>query len=240
MKSKSLVLSSIILVLFIISCTPEISDTTPTLTPADSKWGSIQPNSRVKEPAPNAEILSLLEKNKEATNYHYMFDADNADGYEVFILGSKVKKVYTDTRHLRGDIFYNAIYLDQGTRTALGICNKPGTSCSSAWNKVYVVDYDLENIGTTPIDIVTQVHNPQKVGSEVLMNRALTIIEYINADGNRELLSLDNYYGLPSRQVIYASDDDENIEESHTFTRLSVGEVDEEDVTLSAEYELQE
>lgn len=238
MGSKYSVMTGIVLFLFLISCTSDVVQDTPALAPAESKWGSIQPRSRVKEPAPNADILALLGRNKDSTNYHYMFDADNAQGYEVFILGAKVKKEYTDTRHLRGDIFYNIIYLDQDARTAFGICTKPGTSCSSAWNKVYVVDYDMENIGTTPIDIVKQVHNPQKVGSEMLMNRALTIIEYINADEKRERLSLDDYYGLPSRQVIYSADDE--IEESHTFTRLSVGDVDEEDIMLSQEYVMQE
>lgn len=240
MKSKVLVLGIIVLVLFIISCTPEISDTTPTPTPVDSKWGSIQPSSRVKEPTSNAQIVALLEKNKEATNYHYVFDADKAEGYEIFLLGSKVKKVYTDTRYLRGDIFYDIIYMDKERKTAIGICNKPGTTCSGIWNNAYALEYDTQEGGPTPTDILSQVHNPQEVGSEVLMNRALTIIEYINPQERRERLSLDNYYGLPSRQVIYGSDDNEDIIESHTFTKLSVGQVEDEDVTLSSEYVLQE
>lgn len=239
MKSKLFILAIILVVLFLISCAKEITETSPDPEPASgSRWGSIQPSSRVTEPAPNAGIIALLEKNKDATNYHYVFDADRSEGYEVFISGSKVKKVYLEAKPLRGDIFYNAIYLDREIKTAVGICNKLGVTCGAIWNKAYLLDYGPENIGPTPVEIIQKVGNAQEVGSEVLLNRDLKIIEFINAEGKKEHWSLDNYYGLPSRQVIYSSDD--KVEESHTFTKLSVGQVRQEEVTLPAEYVLQE
>jgi len=242
MKPKIFILSLIFLILFLVSCTKEIPEAAPAPEPSSgTQWGSIQPSSRVKEPAQNAEIMALLEKNKDVTNYHYVFDADNAGGYEVFILGSKIKKAYLEAKPLRGDIFYNTIYLDMETKTAIGLCNKPGVTCGAIWNKAYALDYELENVGPTPAEIIAKVRNPQEVGSEVLMNRALTIIEYVNSEGNKERLSLDNFYGLPSRQAIYSSaEDGAEIEESHTFTRLSVGQVREEEITLPEEYVMQE
>ena len=240
MKSKKLIIvAAVILVLFLISCTSPAPETTS--SPEESsgtQWGTIQPSSRVKEPAPNADIVALLQRNKDVTNYHYVFDADKVEGYEVFISGSNVKKVYIDAKPLRGDIFYNTIYLNRETKTAVGICNKPGVTCGAIWNKAYIVDYESENIGPTPVEMIDTVRNPQEVGSEVMLNRDLTIIEFINADGKKERWSLDDFYGLPSRQVIYSSD--EEIEESHTFIKLSVGQVQEEEVRLPEEYIIQE
>lgn len=239
MKSKLYVVAAALMILFLISCTPSTPETAPAPESASGpQWGSIQPSSRVKEPAPNAEIVELLEKNKEATNYHFVFDADKAEGYEVFISGSKVKKVYLDAKPLRGDIFYNTIYLNRETKTAVGICNKPGVTCGAIWNKVYTINYEQENIAPTPVEIIDQARNPQEVGSEVMMNRKLTIIEFTNADGKKERWSLDNFYGLPSRQVIYSSDG--VVEESHTFTKLSVGQVREDEITLPTDYVIQE
>lgn len=238
MKSKLIIVATLILVLFLISCTPKIQQTIPAPEPSsETQWGTIQPSSRVKEPTPNAEIIALLQRNKDATNYHYSFDADKVEGYEVFIFGSNVKKVYVDTKPLRGDVFYNTVYLNRETKTAVGICNKPGVTCGAIWNKAYVVDYESENIAPTPVEMINTARNPQEVGSEVMLNRDLTIIEFMNSDGKKERWSLDDFYGLPSRQEIYSVDDE--IEESHTFIKLSVGQVREEDVTLPAEYVLQ-
>lgn len=239
MKSKYVVLLTVLAALFLFSCTSSTPETAPLPEPSsESQWGSIQPSSRVKESAPNAEILELLEKNKDATNYHYFFDAEKADGYEIFISGSKVKKVYLDAKPLRGDIFYNNIYLNLETKTAVGICNKPGVTCGAVWNKAYVLDYTTEKIGLTPVEMIPRVNNPQEIGSEVMLNRDLTILEFVNADGKKERWSVDDFYGLPSRQIIYSADDE--VEESHTFTRLSVGQVQDEEVALPKEYELQE
>ncbi len=228
-----------LLIFLLVACTPQVSETIPLPEPSSgTQWGSIQPSSRVQEPAPNAEIIELLEKNKDATNYHYVYDAEKADGYEVFISGSKVKKVYLDTKPLRGDIFYNTIYLNRETKTAVGICNKPGVTCGAIWNKAFVLDYDKEKISSTPVELLSRVSNPQEAGSEVLLSRELTIIEFTNADGKKERWSVDDFYGLPSRQAVYSPDDE--VEEIHTFIKLSVGQVREEEVTLPEEYVVQE
>lgn len=237
--SKKIFLLIGLLIFLLVACTPKVSETAPLSEPASgTQWGSIQPRSRVEELATNAEIIELLAKNKDAANYHYMFDADKSEGYEVFILGSKVKKVYLDTKPLRGDIFYNTIYLNRETKTAVGICNNPGVSCGAIWNKAYPLDYSKENISPTPVEILSRASNPREAGSEVLLNRELTIIEFINVEGKKERWSVDNFYGLPSRQAVYSPDDE--IEESHTFIKLSVGQVREEEVTLPEEYVLQE
>lgn len=222
----------VLLVTFLISCTSEDLQNTFAPAPAEPKWGSIQPKSKIMPPVPNAGIVALLEKNKDALNYRYFFDAGDADGHDVLIYRSKAKKIYTDTKHLRRDIFYDTVYLNLETRTAVATCEKSGSTCSPLWHQAYNIPY--EKLYPTPVEIAQEVNEPIELGSEVLMNRALTIIEYINAKGKRERLSLDNFYGLPSRQVIYSAAGE--VEESHMFTRLSVGQVQEEEVTLPRDY----
>lgn len=245
MQSKLYVVAAVLMMLFLVSCTPSISQNNPASAPSSgTQWGSIQPSSRVKVPTANSksstEIQDLIDKNQNATNYYYyFFDSVHGQGYIVSAVGSKVKKVYDDSFHLRGDIFYTTVYLDTTAQTAFAACDQVISSCSPSWKKAYPVDYDMYKIGPTPVQIIQQVHDPQKVGSEVMLNRDLTLIEYINPFGKTETLSIDNYYGLPSRQIVYSIAEDEEIEQSNTFTKLSVGQLKEKDVTLPVDYVVQ-
>ena len=194
------------------------------------------PHTTISKPKMNPVMQELLHKNKFATNYYYMFDGDNAQGYEVFRRGNRIKKVYTDTIELRNGVYYNKVYIDLDGQKAIGICDKPGVTCHSLWNNAFELSFEKEKIYPTPVDIINQVQYAESVGSEVIDNRQLTIIEYTNPEGNKERLSVDNYYGLPLRQVKY--DPFGNIEEKHTFTNIVMGQLHEEDVILPPQYSM--
>ncbi|MBI2666708.1 hypothetical protein HYX13_03795 [Candidatus Woesearchaeota archaeon] len=66
--------------------------------------------------------------------------------------------------------------------------------------------------------------------------RSTEIIEDLNIEGKLERLSLDKFYGLPLKQVIYSSADPKSeMEVKHTYTRLGVGQLKEKDVILPEE-----
>ena len=190
----------------------------------------------IPKPRMNTVMEELVNKNKQATNYNYAFDAQDARGYEVYRIGNKIKKVYTDTVQLRNEVYYNKVYLDLDAQKAIGICDKSGITCSDIWNQAFEIDIEKENIYPSPVEIMNQVNYAESVGSENFDDRALTIIEYTNPAGNKERLSVDKYYGLPLRQVIY--DADGIIKEKHTFTKIAVGQLQEEDVTLPPQYKV--
>ena len=63
----------------------------------------------IPKPRMNTVMEELVNKNKQATNYNYAFDAQDARGYEVYRIGNKIKKVYTDTVQLRNEVYYNKV-----------------------------------------------------------------------------------------------------------------------------------
>ena len=196
------------------------------------------------------EIEELIAKGRNAANYNYFFSSlvrDNygiytETSYTVFVKEEKTKKVYLNPKKLRGDIFYNEIYLDNTKKTAIGICTKIGILCEKILDKAYAVDYLSEKIDVTPAELLKGVGlNAAKVGEEVIDNRKTTIIEYTNAKGQKERLSLDNHFGLPLKQIIYeTSDDQEIILETNRFSKFSVGNVLTKEVTLPEKYQIVE
>lgn len=254
MRPMLILLGIVVLSFLLISCTPsspvaeesrvvseaskvsEILENEPSVNtaPASPSTRTIR---RVSPPALDPEIALLLNKNKDVTNYYYVYDASRASGYEVAVRGDKVKKTYSAPLKLRGDIYYDTIYLDRKQQTARGSCERPGILCRPHLKQFFVVEYTP--LPPTPIDLVQPVTSAKKVGTEMFDDRQLQVIEFFNSAGKRERLSIDNYYGLPFRQVIYSSADmDADIEEEHTFTDISVGQVKASAVTLPADYVL--
>ncbi len=215
-----------------------------------SETTEILPQETQPEQQLDPEIEELLTKGKDDTNYNYLFLSRVRDDYgnyneawyTVFVKDKKAKKVYLDPKKLRGDIFYNEVYLDTEKGTAIGICTTLGVLCEKILDKAYALDYSSEKVGVTPVDVLKKVGlNAKKVGEEVLDNRKTTLIEYTNFKGQKERLSVDNYFGLPLKQVIYlASGEEEIIAETTTFSKISVDNVRSADVTLPEKYQLVE
>lgn len=198
-------------------------------------------------PAPAAEkklapaVQALVDKGKAITNYKYTFDSGLfGPSYEVYVRGNLVKKILADTVKLDQDIFYNEVYMDLTARTATAICSKSGSvSCQSHYNEAFTVPYTTERPAFFPVDLFARINTDAKiVGKERFDNRDTTIIEYTNVDGKKERLWIENYYGLPVRQEIYASSETSEVLEKHTFTQINVGNVLTADVTVPEQYKL--
>jgi len=234
MKKEILVI--LVISIFLLSaCTPAVEkvSTSEKSSPAEKKVssGEVPP---VVLPPLDFEIAALLNKNKEATNYNYVYDAEKTQGYAVYRLGNKVKKVYSEPLKMDANIFLNTFYLDLEKKTAFGICDKLGVTCSEQWNKAYPLDFSTQETALSPLDLANAVPITAKIfGGESVDGRSTEIIEYLNAEGKLERLSLDKFYGLPIKQVIYSSADAKSeVEVKHTYTRLAIGQLKESDVSL--------
>ena len=219
----SIITLIIILLFFLISCTPQV------------KTGiSSQPSEKAVLPSLHPEISALLNKNKDISNYNYLYDADKTEGYAVYRVGNKLKKVYTEPLKMGSNLFLNSFYLDLEKKTVFGVCDKLGVTCTEQWNKAYPLDFFSQEIADSPRDLAQRVPATARIaGGENVESRATEIIEYINADGKLERLSLDKFYGLPLKQVIYSSADTKGtIVVKHTYTHLAVGQLKESDVAL--------
>ena len=219
----SIITLIIAFLIFLTSCAPTINKTTSSLSSEKATPQVIDP-----------EITALLNKNKEVTNYNYLYDAEKTEGYAVNRVGNKIKKVYTEPLKMGSKLFFNSFYLDLEKKTVFGVCDKLGVTCTEQWNKAYPLDFFSQEIADSPQDLAQRVPATAKiVGGENVESRSTEIIEYINADEKLERLSLDKFYGLPLKQVIYSSADSKSaIVVKHLYTRLAVGQLKESDVAL--------
>jgi len=194
-------------------------------------------------------VADLMAKSEDTDNYKYFFQSsirnkygsyESGPSYEVYIKGEKVKKIYPREIKLKEDVYYNEVYLDLDKEEAVGICTESGMNCKPIWDKAFELDYPTEKLLMTPWKLIQNIDpETEEVGSEVFDNRNLLILEYDNAKGEKEKLSVDKYSGLPLKRVVYTYEDDEKIIlESYTFTMLAVGGVKNVDITLPEKYEL--
>ncbi len=236
---KTMMLMGLILVLFLISCStpPEVTpvpQSKPALVVQEDTTPLVVSKVPVEEVSTlTPELAALFNKNKDTTTIYYLYDREKTTGYEVFIDGNKAKKIFDNTIKVRTDVYYTTIYLDLNKKTAVATCEKGGTLCSPIWNNAYNLDYETVKLDPTPMEIIKQVKSAESVGSELFENKQLTIYEYTNPAGQKERLSIDSYYGLPHRQVIYEGS---SKKEEHTFTKVETGLVTAEEVILPVKY----
>ena len=185
------------------------------------------------------DVKTLLAKSKGITNYYYLYDNEDIESYEILVKDSRMKKVYVTPVKLSGETFYDEVYLDSSKKTAIAICTKTSVLCDSSRGKAYSLNYENQLPKIDPVNLINQVKTAQKVGTQVIDNRQTTVLEYINVDGKREKLFVDDFYGIPLQQIIYENEEDE-ILEKHLFAKLSVGNVKENEITMPSSYTLQE
>ena len=185
------------------------------------------------------EVNTLLTKSQGVTNYYYLYDNEDIESYEVMVKDGKIKNIYVTPIKFSGEIFYDEVYLDSNKKTAIAICTKTSVLCDSSRGKAYLINYENQFPKIDPVALINQVKTAQKVGTLVIENRQTTILEYINADGKREQLFVDNYYGVPLQQIIYKNEEND-ILEKHLFTKMSVGNVKDSEITMPSSYILQE
>lgn len=197
------------------------------------------------------EIESLIEKSKSITSYKYTFDARTNENYDAYIKDYKIRKSYAEVKKLNEDVYYTDVYLNTyidvypgEQQVATVICAKAGTLCESSWLKAYTIDYNKEEIAETPLDLLDAIPaEAKKVGEVVFNGRPVVVVEfpahYPAFEGYTEQLSIDTYYGFPMQQILYkTTDESKEPVVKHTFTAISVNNVQTPDVTIPQNYVL--
>ena len=245
MKQTLALMAIVILVFVLISCmppaipeqsSPHVPKPQPSIT-VSSEAPAPRLIRRVSPSTLDSDLALLLNKNKDATNYYYVYDASKSSGYAVTVRGDLAKKTYSPPQKLHRDIYYDQVYLNLKKQTASGSCDQAGILCRPHLKQIFVMGYTL--LPPSPVDLVQGITTAKRVGTEVFDGRQLQIIEFLNPEGKRERLSLDDYYGLPFRQVVYSSaHENAGVEEEHTFTDIVVGQVQSADVMIPVDYSL--
>jgi len=189
-------------------------------------------------PEHDADVKALMEKSEDSNNYQYNYDgsimASNGIFYPeesvgVFIKGEKVRKTYLAPIKIDG-AHYSDIYLIDGK--AFGICSTKSVLCEEE-GMAKELRYASQELKMTPLDLIQNVpYNTKVVGTETFDGRKLVILAY-KEDNQVVKLSVDQYYGLPAKKIVYEiNNGEEVIVEKHYFRDLAVGNVKNADVSL--------
>jgi hypothetical protein len=194
-------------------------------------------------------MIDLSSLSKKLTNYHYFFKkvVRNSNGiyeevasYSVYVKDGKTKKVYLAPKPLGGDVYYTDVYLDSVLKTAKAVCAPAGVLCKAHWKEAFKLDYDQEKLLIEPLELMVQSYDVHKIESHLWENHQTTMFEYIDPEGRKSQLYVDNYYGFPLRKVVFSSinGDSDVVQEEIIFSGLDAGGVKTADVTLPEGYSL--
>jgi len=198
----------------------------------------------------NIRTQELKQMASQIDNYEYTYKstsrADNGVYYQdanfrVLVRDGKMKKVYPMPQYRNSGVYYNEVYLNPLTHTAYGTCTVGSVICREQWEKYFELNYFAETVEDTPSELMAKLDGSSKaLGETNYQDRQTTIIQSKLPDGIYEKLWVDNYYGLPLKQVLfeYGSDEEEVVLEEHVYYPLTGGSgtVKLSDINLPANY----
>jgi len=170
----------------------------------------------VEETAEVKELLSIADKKVEGISYKYRGPETNEFFYEFFVKGNNVKYIIDPTYkdpHLDDDA-YDAVYIDNQLKTALGYCDD--RKCRIKGNKE-VLDYDEVHI-LTPLDWLNSIEFAEKLGEELIGKRSTWKLST-----NNFTIWVDSFFGVPLKVESNGS--------VYQFQMMKFNDIKDEDVT---------
>jgi hypothetical protein len=186
----------------------------------------------VQKELPN-QLQELLSKHETIQSVKYVMDDGTSNAVTVSLKGDKIKKNVFRAR-FGLESYYDTIYVDRDALTAYTHCVTLYDCADEHKNKGIQLNFDEEDV-LTPIQIIKSITIAEKVGTERFDGRDTIMIEFTNAAGNREVLWIDTFFGMPLQQRIFNG---EVLLEKHTFTEVGFNRIKEADVTLPNTYQI--
>ncbi len=257
---------SIMIILMIVclaGCTQPATEAKDTTTPSAQTGPEANPEPAAETQAPaqeapaedeaeqpkeySADVLAVISKGKVKDNYKYRYSSSflnkngqyqQRQGFIVSIKGSKIKKEYSDLQKPDVSTSYDAVFLDPDAKTAYAICSLTEAKCGESYMKRYVLSYEDEKLAITPLEVLSMIgYDAYLKGTEVYEDRKAYVLYHTNAQGNKEKLLIDKFYGIPLKQEIYKQEGDEEKKiEENSFVIMTVGGVKDSDVNIGTEY----
>jgi len=236
----TIMIALVIVTSFLVSCVQVNTgnDTTPVdsvSSPPQSSPGSPGLPSPSTEPAPSNELASITAKGKSVKSYQF-----NSDDPSVIILvnGDKIRKTAsTFPRTYKPGEYFTHVFIDRTAKTAYAAClNDKDCRYNKTTNyngTAYEVSFDEENVETL-WDVLDSLESKEikRQTTGFISQRDATIVEYTNADGLREELAIEDYYGLPIQRTSYNTDG--TIAKRTNFGVDRINSVKESEVTMTA------
>lgn len=257
-------LSILMLICLVASCTPSSGTEPKTLADQTSSEVKDQSSSPItasivadlpeikEKTSQTAPDKDLLNKGKDINNYKLAFKSQTRteeglflekETYTLYAKDSKFRLVYANHKKLEPGVNYDTLYLDTEAKTAYATCENKGVICESDKWKAFGMNYNEEIAKiVTPLTLLNRI----STGSDIKHlkglwydNRKVTIVDFVNPDASLEELYIDNFYGIPLKQVIYGYDGGlKVIQEQKTFAIIDIDGVKNLDVTVPDNYPL--
>jgi hypothetical protein len=230
------------LLVFLVACAP--AQTMPAAQPAPAAPAAQPvaqpgPTPVVTAPVPTVskelqDLLSRADQRVKSYKYLELILPDKKQPDTISVKGSKVKvKLYEYEPYIPKE-YFDTIYLDTATQTAIGRCETKarcvwaqGDNTKRAWTNL---DYNQFR-RKTPYEFVKEVPSTATImGPEVHFNRGTTRIQYDDA-GKLVDMWIDDSYGLPVEISITTSDGKVT---SYKFNDMTFNGLADRDVTAPA------
>ncbi len=196
---------------------PEIKPTLITPAPAPVPKPTPKPEPQVKSsetpisPTPATEqytptdseelktMMALPGKKVKSYDFVYAPPPDNLARDHYYIKGNRFRISLYNLRAYRTDTYYDTVYVDTTSKTAVGYCE--GTVPGRCRNTSAVFDLSYADfLIKTPYQWLMEIPNGEIRGSEKIFDRPSKEV-YYEKDGVSRTLWLDEYSGLPLRVI---------------------------------------
>lgn len=248
MISKRTIGILVVLALFLAACsTPQEQDSTVVVQQEEinievqeDDSGITVRQSTSPPPAPTTttttttmsqEVKDLLEKHNNIKSYSFIKDI-GTDHIEFSVRGDKyTKEVQRPSKYTDPAENYDTVFIDRDAETAYAYCaDVSSVKCPLENRKdAYELEFEQQDV-ILPLDLLTGIQDAVVVGQEDIDERHTTIIQFTNSNGQKEKLWLGKFYGFVFQQNIYNEDDE--IIESHSFTKAAFNNLKDSDVSL--------
>jgi hypothetical protein len=214
-----------------------ITETSASAGSGTSITGSVVAVPVEEDTLANIRVQELKALGQKVNSYKYNYKSiyhDNEDGllvqeksYTAIISGNLVRKSYGNSIKFNKDFSYFDAYLDTSKKVAYGTCAKATITCTSEhYHKAYQIDYYKEELDVTPIELISKLDDDAKViGERDYNNRKVTMVDSKRLEGNYQRLYVDNFYGLPLKQIIfiYNANNEEVVLRERYFDLIAAG-----------------
>jgi len=250
MKKRLILFISLLIAVFLVSCSapevPTTKDTTdavdvsepPTVQESEEDDSGItvrQSEGDITEPEigliMSDEVRELLELSEKIESAEFTKDSGTTNAQLLAVKGSKyTKKVKLPTSYTDPSENYDTVYIDRAEKIAYGYCaDESKVKCPEEYrDQAYILNFEEEDV-TLPFDLIEDVAYAEKKGTITMDSRQIKLIEFTNDQGYTEKLGLDDYFGFVYLQEIH---DEDKLIEKHTFTDVIFNKLKDEDVSL--------
>jgi hypothetical protein len=150
---------------------------------------------------PSKSIQELLQKHVGrivSLRYMYQDATIKPEEWETWVKDNKMHVKLREMDNVRGDVYVDNIYLDLGTKKAVGYCERnvyrcadPNTPIDVSFGKYY---------RKPPIDWIEEVTYAEKETEETMQQRTVWKIFFTEGDKTTAMF-VDTYYGVPVKVI---------------------------------------